>query len=280
MNESLDAGTADDQGLVATEPSELKTAEGDDLGRPAPLAPTMATPPTMAATPETAVESGSDPFPRDAWTTLTGHAAGYLRLTVALLRDPAVSKHRRAALLAAAAYFASPIDLIPGIVPVLGQVDDLAVAMLAIRLALNALEPGRRQMHLAAAGLSDEALHDDLVAAGRLAAWAARTGVRTGLRAGRGAIRFTVRGGRAATGLALRSGRAAGRRAAPVADRLNASRHDASARIRRRLDRGPAGTEDGGGEGIAGEVEMDGEVREPSADGGVGHPAGGAGERA
>ena len=82
-----------------------------------------------------------DPFPRDAWTTLTGHAAGYLRLTVALVRDPAVSKHRRAALLAAAAYFASPIHLIPGIVPVLGQVDDLAVAMLAIRLALNALEP-------------------------------------------------------------------------------------------------------------------------------------------
>ena len=154
--------------------------------------------------PEAAVDTGADPFPRDAWTTLTGHAAGYLRLTVALLRDPAVSKHRRAALLAAAAYFASPIDLIPGIVPVLGQVDDLAVAMLAIRLALNALEPGRRQMHLAAAGLTDEALHEDLIAAGRLAAWAARAGVRTGLRAGRGAIRFTVRGGRAATDLALR----------------------------------------------------------------------------
>ncbi len=226
---------------------------------------------TEAAAPELAGESGSDPFPRDAWTTLTGHAAGYLRLTVALLRDPAVSKHRRAALLAAAAYFASPIDLIPGIVPVLGQVDDLAVAMLAIRLALNALEPGRRQMHLAAAGLSDEALHEDLVAAGRLAAWTARTGVRTGLRAGRGAIRFTVRGGRAATDLALRSGRAAGRRAAPVADRLNASRHDAASRIRRRLDRGPTATDDLEGEAIAGEVEIDGDAGEPSASDGVGH---------
>lgn len=251
MKEPPDAGTVDHPGMVATKASELMAAD-----------------------------SGSDPFPRDAWTTLTSHAAGYLRLTVALLRDPAVSKHRRAALLAAAAYFASPIDLIPGIVPVLGQVDDLAIAMLAIRLALNALEPGRRQMHLAAAGLTDEALHEDLVAAGRLAAWTARAGVRTGLRAGRGAIRFTVRGGRAATELALRSGRAAGRRAAPVADRMNASRHDVSARIRRRLDRGPTATEDLVGEAIDGEVEIAGEAVEPSTDGSVGHPGGVPGEQA
>jgi uncharacterized membrane protein YkvA (DUF1232 family) len=116
---------------------------------------------TMATSEAAEPPLPGDPFPRDAWATLTSHAAGYLRLTLALLRDPAVSKHRRAALLAAAAYFASPIDLIPGIVPVLGQVDDLAVSMLAIRLALNALEPARRQLHLAAAGLSDEALHED-----------------------------------------------------------------------------------------------------------------------
>ena len=165
----------------------------------------------------------SDPFPHEAWATLTSHAAGYLRLTVALVRDPAVSKHRRAALLAAAAYFASPIDLIPGIIPVLGQVDDLAVAMLAIRLALNALEPARRQTHLATAGLSDEALREDLVAAGRIAAWAARAGIRTGFRVGRGAIRVTVQGGRAAAELAVRRGRAAARRAAPALDQTSAT---------------------------------------------------------
>ncbi|HVQ23377.1 MAG TPA: YkvA family protein [Candidatus Saccharimonadia bacterium] len=281
MTESLDAGTADDQGTVATEGAELGAGERTEGGQPAYEVEAMATAsPTAAAMTDVADEGGSDPFPRDAWATLTGHAAGYLRLTVALLRDPAVSKHRRAALLAAAAYFASPIDLIPGIVPVLGQVDDLAVAMLAIRLALNALEPGRRQMHLEAAGLTDEALHDDLIAAGRLAAWAARAGVRTGIRAGRGAIRFTVRGGRAATALAMRSGRAAGRHAAPVADRLNASRHDASTRIRRRLDRGPTASDDLEGFAIAGEVDVDGEAREPSVPDGVGHRDGGIGDRA
>ena len=102
--------------------------------------------------------------------------------------------------------------------PVLGQVDDLAVAMLAIRLALNALEPARRQQHLAAAGLSDETLHEDLVAVGRLAAWVARAGARTGVRVGRGALRVTVRTGRAAADVAVRSGRAAVRRATPMVD--------------------------------------------------------------
>lgn len=137
-----------------------------------------------------------DPFPRSAWDTLASHAAGYLRLTLALLRDPAVGRHRRAALLAAAAYFASPIDLVPGIIPVFGQLDDLAVAMLAIRLALNALEPHRRQAHLAAAGLSDETLREDITAAATIGGWAARTGGRLGLRAGRATLRLGADAGR------------------------------------------------------------------------------------
>ena len=198
-----------------------------------------------------------DPFPREAWTTLTSHAAGYLRLTLALLRDPAVSKHRRAALLAAAAYFASPIDLIPGIVPVLGQVDDLAVAMLAIRLALNALEPARRQQHLAAAGLSDETLHEDLVAVGRLAAWVARAGARTGVRVGRGALRVTVRTGRAAADVAVRSGRAAVRRATPMVDQAtDVAGQAASSTGRRVSDAGRAGASAAAGRvtGAAGRV--------------------------
>jgi uncharacterized membrane protein YkvA (DUF1232 family) len=181
-----------------------------------------------------AAATSSDPFPRDAWSTLTAHAAGYLRLTLALLKDPAVSRHRRAALLAAAAYFASPIDLVPGIIPVLGQVDDLAVAILAIRLALNALEPGRRQMHLEAAGLSDETLREDLVATGRLAAWTARAGARTGLRVGRGAVRFTLRGGRAAADLAVRGGRTAGRTGAAAAGRAISGGRGLAERIRHR----------------------------------------------
>jgi uncharacterized membrane protein YkvA (DUF1232 family) len=207
------------------------------------------------------VAPDDDPFPREAWSTLTSHAAGYLRLTLALLRDPAVSKHRRAALLAAAAYFASPIDLIPGIVPVLGQIDDLAVAMLAIRLALNALEPGRRQMHLAAAGLSDEALHDDLVAAGRLGAWAARTGARAGIRFGRGVLRITVRSGRAAADLAVRGGRAAAGRARPALGQTSAvGGQAASAAARRVSGAGRAGAD------LAGRIRRLRDAADPTPD--------------
>jgi uncharacterized membrane protein YkvA (DUF1232 family) len=225
------------------ETNEVRTRESPDVPvqTPEPSTPTDETR-AMSPAPGAAAPADQDPFPREAWSTLTGHAAGYLRLTLALLRDPAVSKHRRAALLAAAAYFASPIDLVPGIVPILGQVDDLAVAMLAIRLALNALEPARRQMHLAAAGLSDEALHDDLVAAGRLGAWAARAGARAGIRVGRGAVRLTVRSGRAAADFVLRGGRAAARRATPVFDQASTVAGQAATTASRRVsDAGKAG---------------------------------------
>ncbi len=228
---------------VAPKADAIVVAATSDLA----ATPNEALVPTANGAPfptDEAAATSSDPFPRDAWSTLISHAAGYLRLTLALLRDPAVSKHRRAALLAAAAYFASPIDLIPGIVPVLGQVDDLAVAILAIRLALNALEPGRRQMHLEAAGLSDETLHEDLVATGRLAAWTARAGARTGLRVGRGAIRFTVRGGRAVTGLAIRGGRAAGRAGASVAGRATSGGRGLADRVRRRGSEDDASADD------------------------------------
>lgn len=227
-------------------------ADAIEVASTSELAPTpneaLAATPTEAPLPsEVATATGADPFPREAWSTLIGHAAGYLRLTLALLRDPAVSKHRRAALLAAAAYFASPIDLIPGIVPVLGQVDDLAVAILAIRLALNALEPGRRQMHLEAAGLSDETLREDLVAIGRLAAWTARAGARTGLRVGRRAVRVTLRGGRAMAGLAVRGGRTAGRAGASAAGRATSGGRGLAERIRHRGS-GPDTTIDDAGD--------------------------------
>lgn len=49
-----------------------------------------------------------------------------------LLRDPRVPRRAKAALAVAVPYLASPIDLIPDFVPVLGQLDDalLVVAVL------------------------------------------------------------------------------------------------------------------------------------------------------
>jgi uncharacterized membrane protein YkvA (DUF1232 family) len=112
-------------------------------------------------------------------------------------RDPLLSKARRVAILAAAGYLASPIDLVPGVIPVLGQLDDLAVVIAALRLALDGLHPERRQMHLEAVGLEDADLGDDLRTIGATTAWIARAAARL-------TARVVVEGGQAvATGVAM-----------------------------------------------------------------------------
>lgn len=55
-----------------------------------------------------------------------------VRLVRELLRDPRVPVRSKLALGAAVAYVASPIDLIPEFVPVLGMADDLLIMCLAI----------------------------------------------------------------------------------------------------------------------------------------------------
>ena len=54
-----------------------------------------------------------------------------------LLADPRVDLWRKALLVAAIAYLASPIDLVPDFIPVAGQLDDAIVVVLALRLLLH-----------------------------------------------------------------------------------------------------------------------------------------------
>ena len=98
----------------------------------------------------------------------------YLKLAWRLGKDPMLSNARRAAVVAAAGYVISPVDLVPGVIPVLGQLDDIAFALAALRLALDGLHPDRRRMHLEAVGLEDAHLADDLRTVGATAAWIAR----------------------------------------------------------------------------------------------------------
>jgi uncharacterized membrane protein YkvA (DUF1232 family) len=123
-----------------------------------------------------------DPFPRERVTAMLKRLPAYLRLSWQLAREPLLSKARRAAIVAAAGYLASPIDLVPGVIPFLGQLDDLAVALVALRFALAGLRPDRRRAHLRAAGLADEDLVADLEAIGATAAWTLRATVRASAR--------------------------------------------------------------------------------------------------
>lgn len=127
-------------------------------------------------------------FPMQAFGAMVRRMPGYARLAWALARDPRLSRARRAAVLAGAAYVFSPIDFVPGIIPVVGQLDDVLVALGVIRLALNGLKPEFRAQVLRTAGLAQADLDADLRTTGAIASWLVRSGFRVSRRVGRAAF--------------------------------------------------------------------------------------------
>ena len=150
-----------------------------------------------------------DPFPRDRVTATIRRMPAYLKLSWRLARDPLLSRARRAAVVGAAGYLASPVDLVPGVIPVIGQLDDIAFALGALKFALAGLDAERRHEHLAAVGLEDGHLSEDLRTVGATSAWMVRAGARTTIRAAKG-------GAKAAAASARVAGHV-GTKAAPVA---------------------------------------------------------------
>ena len=65
-----------------------------------------------------------------------------LRLIAKLLRDPLLPRAAKIALAAAMVYLASPIDLIPDFIPLVGYLDDLLVAALLVDGILNWVDRG------------------------------------------------------------------------------------------------------------------------------------------
>lgn len=117
-------------------------------------------------------------FPRDEFGVLLRRLPAYGRLAWALARDPRVARSRRLAVLAAAVYVISPVDLIPGFIPLAGQLDDLLVALGAIRVALDGLKPEWRGEKLAAAGLTQAELDADIRTTTAAGAWMVRSAAR------------------------------------------------------------------------------------------------------
>jgi uncharacterized membrane protein YkvA (DUF1232 family) len=65
------------------------------------------------------------------------HLPNLVRLFWRLLRDPRVSIWPKAMLCGALVYVVLPTDLLPDVVPLLGQVDDLVVVLVAARWFLG-----------------------------------------------------------------------------------------------------------------------------------------------
>jgi uncharacterized membrane protein YkvA (DUF1232 family) len=109
----------------------------------------------------------------------------YVRLGWALMNDQTVTGRGKAALAGGLAYAISPIDPVPGFIPVLGQLDDLAVLLLAVRAALKSAPTEVAERHLHEAGLSWDILERDLVTLRATAVWLLRRGGKLAAQAGR-----------------------------------------------------------------------------------------------
>jgi uncharacterized membrane protein YkvA (DUF1232 family) len=64
-----------------------------------------------------------------------------------LARDPTVPRRGRVALVAVAAYLASPIDLVPDFIPVAGQADDALLVALVLRWVVRGAGPDLLERH-------------------------------------------------------------------------------------------------------------------------------------
>jgi len=74
-----------------------------------------------------------------------------LRLATRLFREPAVPAVAKAVVPLALLYLISPIDVLPDFLPVLGQLDDLAIAYVALKFFVRICPPAVVAFHRAAA---------------------------------------------------------------------------------------------------------------------------------
>lgn len=128
------------------------------------------------ATPGSSPREASDKEVLSRFAEVLLHLPGYTRLAWNLLRSGRLSRSQQAVLYAGIGYLALPFDLVPGIIPVAGQMDDLAAILLALRSVVRSLPPMIADQHLAAADVTREQLDADIRALGSTGWWLVRRG--------------------------------------------------------------------------------------------------------
>ena len=86
----------------------------------------------------------------------------YARIVWGLLRDPRTPIGLKGMLAAALAYVVSPVDLIPDVIPIIGQADDLTVLLLVLDLFIQNAPADVRAEHTARARNGTADLDRDL----------------------------------------------------------------------------------------------------------------------
>jgi len=103
-----------------------------------------------------------------AFLPLASRAPSYGRLVLALLTDHRVPASQKAILGLAAGYVASPLDLIPESIPIIGAVDDVVVLVLGLELFLEGLPDAILDEKLADLDIDREAFDRDRAQVRRL----------------------------------------------------------------------------------------------------------------
>src|SRR5262245_7326536 len=85
-----------------------------------------------------------------SWPGLIRTIVSNIRLSIRLLREPGVPLLRKTVLVLVALYFISPLDIIPDVLPVIGEVDDLAIGLLALQFFVQLCPPEAVAFHRAA----------------------------------------------------------------------------------------------------------------------------------
>lgn len=122
---------------------------------------------------------------RERFATLVKRLPRYMTLTRQLLVDPKVPASSKAFLAAGGAYAVSPIDLIPGIIPIAGQLDDAWVLLMGVRQSLRSMPQDLAEAHLESAEMTWQDIDDDIALVVSLAKRIGRALVTTGVQIGR-----------------------------------------------------------------------------------------------
>ena len=82
-----------------------------------------------------------------SWLALVGALLSRVRLTWRLMREPAVAIFAKSLPLLAMLYVIFPLDFVPDLIPVLGQLDDLGVIVIAIEAFVHLCPPEAVAFH-------------------------------------------------------------------------------------------------------------------------------------
>jgi len=88
----------------------------------------------------------------------------YARIVAAMSRDDRVPVAAKGILVVAGAYLVSPFDLVPGIIPIAGQLDDLYVVLTGLQQASRICPPNVATEHFERVGLTPDRVDEDLAA--------------------------------------------------------------------------------------------------------------------